>query len=285
MGAYSFDVGADNFQQVVIEGSKRTPVLVDFWATWCGPCRVLKPLLEKLADEYQGKFVLAKVETDANPELAMQFGIRGVPNVKAFVDGKVVDEFSGALPERAVREFIDRLLPSPGDTLRQQALALYAQGDAARALTMLAEAMKLDAANDRIRVDAAGIMLDLGETEEAKRLLAALQPATAQEQRVQALLARLEFADKAKALPDEATLTQRIAANADDLDARMQLAHLYVAQQRYEPALEQLLEVVRRDRKFQDDAGRKTMLAVFNLLGGSGELVSKYRRLLASALT
>ncbi len=284
MGAYSFDVGADNFQQVVIEGSKRTPVLVDFWATWCGPCRVLKPLLEKLADEYQGKFVLAKVETDANPELAMQFGIRGVPNVKAFVDGKVVDEFSGALPERAVREFIDRLLPSPGDTLRQQALALYAQGDAARALTMLAEAMKLDAANDRIRVDAAGIMLDLGETEEAKRLLAALQPATAQEQRVQALLARLEFADKAKALPDEATLTQRIAANADDLDARMQLAHLYVAQQRYEPALEQLLEVVRRDRKFQDDAGRKTMLAVFNLLGGSGELVSKYRRLLASAL-
>jgi len=114
MGSHSFDVTAANFKQVVLDAPKNVPVLVDFWATWCGPCRVLKPILEKLADEYQGRFILAKVETDANPELAAQFGIRGVPTVKAFLNGQLVDEFSGALPESQVRTFIDALIPSPG---------------------------------------------------------------------------------------------------------------------------------------------------------------------------
>lgn len=283
MGSHSFDVTAANFKQVVLDAPKNVPVLVDFWATWCGPCRVLKPILEKLADEYQGRFILAKVETDANPELAAQFGIRGVPTVKAFLNGEMVDEFSGALPESQVRAFIDALIPSPGEELRQQAQAAYAAGDAAKALQLLGEASRLDPHNEKIRIDAAAIMVDLGEMAEAGRLLASLSPQTAQEPKVQELLARIEFAQKAKDLPDEATLKSRIAANGNDLEARLQLANLYIAQGQYEPALEQLLEIVRRDRSFQDDIGRKTMLSVFNLLGG-GELVSKYRRLLASAL-
>ncbi|MEJ5210181.1 MAG: thioredoxin [Burkholderiales bacterium] len=283
MGSHSFDVTAANFKQVVLDAPKNVPVLVDFWATWCGPCRVLKPILEKLADEYQGRFILAKVETDANPELAAQFGIRGVPTVKAFLNGEMVDEFSGALPESQVRAFIDALIPSPGEALRQQAQAVYASGDAAQALKLLGEASKLDPRNEKIRIDAAAIMVDLGEMAEAGRLLASLSPNTAQEPRVQELLARIEFAEKAKGLPDEATLRSRIAANENDLEARLQLANLHIAQGQYEPALEQLLEIVRRDRSFQDDIGRKTMISVFNLLGG-GELVSKYRRLLASAL-
>ncbi len=106
MSPYSVDVEADNFQQVVIEGSREVPVVVDFWAPWCGPCRVLKPLLEKLAQEYQGKFILAKVDSDRNQELATQFGVRGIPSVKAFIDGLQVDEFSGALPESEVRAFL-----------------------------------------------------------------------------------------------------------------------------------------------------------------------------------
>jgi putative thioredoxin len=283
MSPFSLDVTRDNFQQAVIDGSAQTLVLVDFWATWCGPCRALKPILEKLAEEYQGKFVLAKLETDANPELATQFGIRGVPNVKAFLNGEVIDEFSGALPENQVRQFIDRLLPSPADALRQQAAAALAQGDPTQALKCLGEASQLDPKNEWVRVDAAAIMLDVGEMDEAKRLLASLSPATAQEARVQELLARLTFADQAKDLPDAATLTQRIAADANDLEARLQLANLLIAQQQYEPALAQLLEIVQRDKTFSDEAGRKTMLAVFQILGG-GELASRYRRLLASAL-
>ncbi|MEO1767849.1 thioredoxin [Thiobacter aerophilum] len=283
MASHSFDVTATNFKQVVLDAPKNVPVLVDFWATWCGPCRVLKPILEKLAEEYQGRFILAKVETDANPELAAQFGIRGVPTVKAFLNGEMVDEFSGALPESQVRAFIDALIPSPGEALRQRAQEVYASGDAAQALKLLGEASKLDPHNEKIRIDTAAIMVDLGEMAEAKRLLSSLSPQTALQPRVQELLARIEFAEKAKDLPDEATLASRITANENDLEARLQLANLYIAQGRYEPALEQLLEIVRRDRHFQDDVGRKTMISVFNLLGG-GELVSKYRRLLASAL-
>ena len=266
MGAHSFDVTAENFKQVVLDAPQNVPVLVDFWATWCGPCKVLKPVLEKLADEYQGKFILAKVETDANPELANQFGIRGVPNVKAFLNGQMVDEFSGALPEGQVREFIDKLVPSPGEELRLQAMEHYAQGDGATALKMLGQASQLDPHNETVRIDAAQIMADAGEMAEAGRLLASLSQLTAQEQRVQELLVRIEFADKAKDLPDAASL------------------NLLIAHSQYEPALEQLLEIVRRDRSFQDDIGRKTMLSVFNLLGGSGELVSNYRRQLSSAL-
>lgn len=284
MGTYSFDVSEADFEQIVLEGSKQTLVLLDFWATWCGPCKTLKPILEKLAAEYGGKFVLAKVETDANPQLATQYGIRGVPNVKAFLNGQVVDEFSGAIPESQARAFIDRLIPSPADAMLVEAQSLYQNGQTAEALQLLADAAKIEPHNEKLRVEAASIMLDLNQLPETQRLLTGLSPHTAQEDRVQALLARISFAEQAKNLPDAASLQARITANAQDLEARLALANLLIAQQQYEPAMNQLLEIIRRDRQFGDDIGRKTLLTVFNLLGGSGEIVSHYRRLLAAAL-
>ncbi len=283
MGQYSFDVGRDNFQQVVIEGSRKVPVVVDFWAEWCGPCRVLKPILEKLAEEYQGKFILAKVNADQNPDLAASFGVRGIPSVKAFVDGRVVDEFSGAIPEAAVREFLERIIPSPAEELRRKAAAQRAVGDTAGALQTLAEAARLDRTNEDVRLDAAEILLDLGQTEEAARLLDSLSPATRMEDRPQQLLARLTFARSAQAGQDEQSLRSRIAANPDDMETRLQLANLLVAAGRHAEGMDELLEMVRRDRHWKDEAARKTMLSVFNLLGAS-PLVSEYRRKLASAL-
>ncbi|MFN3750330.1 MAG: tetratricopeptide repeat protein [Thiobacillus sp.] len=279
MAEHALDVGLADFNQNVLDESKRRPVVVDFWAPWCGPCKSLKPVLEKLAAEYGGKFLLAKINSDENQELAARYGVRGIPSVKAFVDGEIVDEFSGALPEGEVRAFLDRLIPSPAEPLRQQAAAARAAGDVAGALKLLGEASRLDPAHVGVRLDATEIMIDLGEADEARRLLGSL-PDDA-DPRVPQLKARLQFLGAANA--DEEALRARIAANENDLEARLALANLLIAAGRYEPGMDQLLEIVRRDRGFQDDIGRKTLLSVFDLLGG-GELVNRYRRMLASAL-
>jgi len=284
MGQFAYDVDASNFREVVIEGSKKVPVLVDFWAEWCGPCKVLKPILEKLADEYGGKFILAKVDSDRNQGLAAQFGVRGIPSVKAFVGGKLIDEFSGALPESVVRQFLDRLIPSPADELRAQAAELRAAGDTSKALQVLAEASRLDTGNETVRIDAAEILLDLDQNEDAQRLLDSLSPDTRSEDRVQQLLARLAFAAASPVDGDEADLRTKLAADPDDMETRWQLANLLVAGDRHAEGLDELIDMVRRNRNWNDDAARKQVLAVFNLLGGQGEIVSAYRRKLASAL-
>jgi putative thioredoxin len=279
MSDSDLDVHLADFQVAVLDESRTRPVVVDFWAPWCGPCKSLKPILEKLAAEYGGKFRLAKVNADDNQALSQQYGVRGIPAVKAFVNGEMVDEFSGALPEAEVRAFLDRLIPGPADALRAQAAAARTAGDQGAALQLLAEASKQDPQHLGVRLDAAEIMLDLSEADEAQRLIGSV-PDDA-DPRVPQLKARLQFLGAAGA--DEAALQARIAADGNDLEARLALANLAIAGQRYEEGMEHLLEIVRRDRGFQDDIGRKTLLSVFNLLGG-GELVSRYRRLLASAL-
>jgi putative thioredoxin len=279
MTEHSLDVGLADFQQAVLDESKHRPVLVDFWAPWCGPCKSLKPVLEKLAAEYGGKFLLAKINSDDNQELAARYGVRGIPSVKAFIDGEPVDEFSGALPESEVRAFLDRLVPGPADDLRAEAAELRLAGDIPAALQKLADASKIAPDHVGVRLDAAEIMLDLGEADEASRLMAGV--ADDADPRVPQLRARLQFMGAAG--EDEAALTARVAANENDLEARLKLAKLLVAGGQYEAGMDQLLEIVRRDRSFGDDIGRKTLLSVFDLLGG-GELLSRYRRLLASAL-
>jgi putative thioredoxin len=282
VGQYSFDVDQTNFQQIVMEGSRTAPVVIDFWAPWCAPCRSLKPILEKLAEEYHGKFILAKINSDENQNLAAQFGVRGIPAVKAVVDGQIVDEFSGALPEGAVREFLERLIPSPADALRAHAADLHATGDLDGALAALGQASQLDPQNEDVRLDAAEILEAQGQHDEARQLLNTLSPGKLAEDRAVRLAARLSFAQSGSGT-DEAALRDKIAANPDDMEARLQLANLLVGSGRHAAGMDELLEMIARDRNWNEEAARKALLSVFNLLAGD-PLVSQYRRKLASTL-
>lgn len=282
MNEYSYDVGLDNFQTHVLETSMHTPVVVDFWAPWCEPCKVLKPLLERLAAEYAGRFVLAKINADENPELAQQFGVRSIPAVKVVAEGRIVDEFSGALPEGELRAFLQRLLPSPAEPLRAEAAALLAAGRREEALACLVEASRLDPTNEAVRLDGIELLLELERKDEAAALLAT--DFTQLAERAEALRARLALAAEPV---DTAALDARLAANADDHAARLERARALAAGGRYREALEDALTVVRRDRFFDDGAGRKTMIELFALLAGSehhDDLVREYRRALSTAL-
>jgi putative thioredoxin len=259
------------------------PVLVDFWAPWCAPCRALKPILEKLAAEYQGRFLLAKVNSDEHPQLSAQFGVRGIPNVKAFVDGKLADEFTGALPEAGVRAFIDRLIPTPGEKLRRSARALVAQGDFDEAERHLRSALELEPANHAVRLDLVDLLLAKNSHAEADAMFAPI-PERERDERAERLYSVLALWKRSRQLPALEELEAKLAANPDDLPARLALGERLLADKRYEPALAALLEVVRRDRGALRTSARKLMIEVFKLAEDQPGLVSEYRRLLAGAL-
>jgi putative thioredoxin len=282
---YVRDVTLADFDEQVVAASHRQPVVIDFWAPWCAPCKALGPILEKLAGEYAGKFLLAKVNSDENQELAVRYGVRGIPSVKAMVKGKIVNEFTGAQPESVIRAWLDKIIPSPAQALQQAAQQLAAAGDLDGAAQKLAQASALEPANEWVRVDAAEVMLVKGEMDEAQRLLDSLKDADVlKDARVLQLKAQTRLAEMSATGGSEAELAAAVAADGNDLEARLKLANVLIASNRVAAGMDQLLEIVRRDRKFKDDIGRKTLLDVFNLLGGQGELVSEYRRKLASAL-
>ncbi len=282
----SLDVTQADFEQQVVAASFKHPVVIDFWAPWCAPCKALKPILEKLAAEYGGKFVLAKVNSDENPQIAARYGVRGIPAVKAMVDGEVVNEFTGALPESGVRDWLDKIIPTPAEELRREAQGKAQAGDLNGALELLGEASVLDEKNEWVRVDSAEILFAKGEVDEAQRVLDTLKDHDVlKDARVLQLMAQVRLSVMKEEGESEAELVAAIAANENHLEARLKLANVLIASNRVAEGMDQLLEIVRRDRKFKDDIGRKTLLDVFNLLGGQGELVTSYRRKLASLLS
>ncbi|MGE0080740.1 MAG: thioredoxin [Thiohalomonadaceae bacterium] len=280
--SHILDVTIENFSSAVIEQSRRVPVLVDFWASWCGPCRMLLPVVSRLAEEYAGLFVLAKVNIDEQPELATRFGVRSVPTVKLVRNGQVVDEFLGAQPESAVRAFLDRHIERESDKAAAEAQALLAAGRVEEATRMLEGALAAEPASSKLLVALADAVLRAGDSARARVLLEQLPAGARDDEAVANVEARLEFADRAAEVPPAEVLAARLQANPNDGEARHQLATRQVMAGDHEAALENLLELLKRDRAYRD-AARTDMLKVFTILGTS-EVASRYRGLMFNAL-
>lgn len=281
---YVVTVTTQDFPRLVIEASHRQPVLVDFWAAWCAPCRMLMPILAKLATEYGGKFLVAKVNTEEERELAARYGIRSLPTVALFKDGRPMDQFLGALPEAEVRAFIDRHIPREADALLSQAETLLRRGDSAGAAALIAQALSTAPAYPRAVLAEARLKAQLGRTEEAEAALGRLPPEERDNPEVAALRGQLRFAASVRDAPTVAELERQIQERPDDNAVRYQLAARRVLAGDYEAALELLLQLLLRDRSWGEDAGRKGMLQIFDILGGSGELVSRFRSRMFTAL-
>ncbi len=277
------DVTAGNFEAAVIEESFRRPVLVDFWADWCAPCKMLMPVLAKLIDEYGGKVRLAKVNSDEQQGLASQFGVRSLPTVMCFRHGQPVDQFMGVQPESAIRAIIDRHVERPSDRIREQALAKLEAGDAAGAVADMQSAVASDPDHHVLKVDLARALLDAGDPEGAEAQLNLLPIDVHEQEAVKQLRARLVFA-KTLSGADLAALEQAVRDNPDDPEGQERLAAAYMVAGRNQEALELYLKLMQRHRGYKENAGHKGMLAAFEVLGPRHDLVNQYRRKMVSLL-
>jgi putative thioredoxin len=281
---YVVTVTAANFEQVVLEGSREHPVLVDFWADWCAPCRQLMPILARLADEFAGAFILAKVDTEAEQELAAHFGIRSLPTVQLFKQGQPVDQFMGALPEAQIRDFLNRHIERQSDRLVVEALDRLAAGDLDGGARLIDAARAEDPDNSRLFIAEVQLKAARGDTKGAVELLEHTPLELAADPQIAALRGRLYFASAVAEAATANECADRLAADPDDSEARYQLAAHKVVAGDYQAALDLLLALMQRDRGYGDDAARKAVLMVFDLLGGEGDLVAAYRPKLARLL-
>jgi len=282
MNDWTIEAGEDNFEADVLERSHEVPVLVDFWAPWCGPCRVLGPVLEKLADEYSGKFVLAKINVDESPSLAGAFGVQGIPAVKLIKDGEIAGEFTGALPEPAVREMLSRYLPSEYDEQADEAADLEEQGKPAEAQAIYQSILDAEPTHAKSLLGLGRVLMNAGDRDGALGTLERISPAAEERKIADRLVARLQLQGDQSA--DEATLRQKLAAQPDSLEARFELAQALAANEKFEEALSEFLDIVKSDREFRDDGARKAMVQIFDVLPPDDPLIDKYRSELAKVL-
>ncbi len=266
-------IRVEDFQRDVVEKSRTVPVLVDFWAEWCGPCKALGPVLERLAGEADGRWVLATLDTERHPRISADWGIRSIPNVKLFVDGMVVDEFTGALPESAIRQWLARAIPAPSAKTVAAARALLARNDDAGAAALLEGVVAAEPGNAEARVVLARAVL-LTDTPRALGLVLGLEEPL--------------LSDDLDTISTVGRLRDIIDGKVDLPESPVRASYLRAARHllsgAYDAALEAFIAIIREERPYDDDGSRKACLAIFRILGEEHEVTQRHRREFGSAL-
>ena len=282
--AYIHNVGAQDFQALVIENSYKQPVLVDFWADWCEPCKSLAPVLARLAEEYNGKFILAKVDTEKEQELAAHFGIKSLPTMKVIFNGQIAGERVGAVPESEIRALIDPLIVTEADKVMNAALAAQDEGRTQDALDLMNQALADDPANYDLKINIVKLVMLQDDMKSASALLDSLSDEDSKKEEAVKLRAKINLASQLEGLPSMEQIEKRLTDNPTDLEALLDKSNHLSASSLYAQAMEILLQIMTIDRQFQDEAGRKGLLALFDMLGGEHADVQKYRRKLFTLL-
>jgi putative thioredoxin len=284
-GSHVKDGSDATFMADVVEASRQQPVIVDFWATWCGPCKQLGPALEKAVEAAKGAVKLVKIDVDKNPAIAGQLRVQSIPTVYAFVDGQPVDGFQGALPDSQVKAFVDRLIGPPEASEIDEILAMAAEsmtlGDIGGAAQAFAQVLQVEPANVKAIAGLARCYLTGGDAERARELVA-MAPADAKDAELDSVRAALKLTEEA---PSETrALEQRLAADANDHEARLELAKALAARGAFDQAADQLLDIIARDREWNEQAARKQLLTVFEAAGPASAVARQGRRRLSALL-
>ncbi|MGO6972382.1 thioredoxin [Rhizobium leguminosarum] len=290
-GSYITETTTANFAKDVIEESRKQPVLVDFWAPWCGPCKQLTPVLEKVINEAKGRVRLVKMNIDDHPSIAGQLGIQSIPAVIAFVNGRPADGFMGAVPESQIQQFIDRIAGPPGadeaaeiEAVVAEAAELLAAGNINEAAQLYGAVMQADPENAKALAGMAECMIAANQHQRAREILTELPEELAKDAGIQAVLMKLEQIEEARKLGDPVALERELAANPDDHEARIKLAKIRNVEGRRDEAADHLLLIMRKDRAFDDDGARRQLLQFFEVWGFKDPATVAARRKLSAML-
>ena len=275
---YIFEATMENFQQQVMEASATTPVLVDVWAEWCAPCKQLMPLLEKLADEYQGAFLLAKVNADQQEQLTSSLGVRSLPTVILVKDGQAVDGFNGALAESEIRKVLDKYVEAPAEDPYEKAHGLWEEGNLDGALAILGDMNQKDPENLKVLIDLAQIKAEMGELDTAEQIYNSLPPEEKLQHQAKQLAARIKFLKQSAELPPQTDLEMALEQDPKDPNALHMLALHNVLKENNAEAMELLLRLMQVDSKYKNEVAKTTLVELFEKLGNNNADVRTYRR-------